>query len=65
MRLAIRSREVDVAGLGHLERAVMQALWDADAPLSAYDVLPLVAGAASGKRHAATTVLTVLSRLEK
>jgi predicted transcriptional regulator len=56
---------VDVAGLGHLERAVMQALWDADAPLSAYDVLPLVAGTASGKRLAATTVLTVLSRLEK
>jgi predicted transcriptional regulator len=54
-----------VANLGQLERAVMQALWDADAALSAYDVLPLVAGTASGKRLAVTTVLTVLSRLEK
>lgn len=54
-----------MANLGHLEQAVMQALWDADAPLSAYDVLPLVAGAGSGKPLAATTVLTVLSRLEK
>jgi predicted transcriptional regulator len=56
---------VDVANLGQLERAVMQALWDAAEPLSAYDVLPVVAGAASGKRLAVTTVLTVLSRLEK
>jgi len=56
---------VDVANLGHLERAVMHALWDSRASLSAYDVLPLVAGAASGKRLAVTTVLTVLSRLEK
>jgi predicted transcriptional regulator len=54
-----------VANLGQLERAVMQALWDAAEPLSAYDVLPVVAGAASGKRLAVTTVLTVLSRLEK
>lgn len=54
-----------MANLGQLERAVMQSLWDADAPLSAYDVLPLVAVAAPGKRHAVTTVLTVLSRLEK
>jgi predicted transcriptional regulator len=56
---------LDVANLGQLERAVMQALWDAAEPLSAYDVLPVVAGAASGKRLAVTTVLTVLSRLEK
>lgn len=54
-----------MANLGQLERAVMQALWDSAEPLSAYDVLPLVAGTASGKRLAATTVLTVLSRLEK
>lgn len=54
-----------MANLGHLERAVMHTLWDSGASLSAYDVLPLVAGATSGKRLAATTVLTVLSRLEK
>lgn len=54
-----------MANLGQLERAVMQALWDSAEPLSAYDVLPQVAAAASGKRLAATTVLTVLSRLEK
>jgi predicted transcriptional regulator len=56
---------VDVANLGLLERSVMQALWDADAPLSAYDVLPLVSGGGGTKRLAVTTVLTVLSRLEK
>jgi predicted transcriptional regulator len=56
---------VDVANLGLLERSVMQALWDADAPLSAYDVLPLVSSSGGAKRLAVTTVLTVLSRLEK
>jgi predicted transcriptional regulator len=54
-----------VANLGQLERTVMQALWDAAEPLSAYDLLPGLAGADSGKPLAATTVLTVLSRLEK
>ncbi|MGB3911026.1 MAG: BlaI/MecI/CopY family transcriptional regulator [Pseudolysinimonas sp.] len=54
-----------MANLGLLERGVMQTLWDADAPLSAYDVLPLVSGAGGTKRLAVTTVLTVLSRLEK
>ena len=43
----------------------MQALWDADGPCSAYDLLPGLQGADSGKPLAATTVLTVLSRLEK
>ena len=43
----------------------MQALWDAAAPLSAYDLLPGLAGADSGRPLAATTVHTVLSRLEK
>ncbi len=38
----------------------MQALWDAGTPMSAYDVLPLLPGSL-----AATTVLTVLARLEK
>lgn len=52
-----------MANLGLLERGVMQALWDAADPLSAYDVLPLVSGGA--KPLAVTTVLTVLSRLEK
>ena len=54
-----------MANLGQLERSVMQALWDADAALSAYDVLPLVSGSDGAKRLAVTTVLTVLSRLEK
>ena len=43
----------------------MQALWDAGDSLSAYDLLPGLAGTDSGKPLAATTVLTVLSRLEK
>ena len=43
----------------------MSALWDADSPQSAYDLLPGLEAADSGKPLAATTVLTVLSRLEK
>ena len=42
----------------------MSALWDADESLSAYDLLPRLGGD-GGKPLAATTVLTVLSRLEK
>jgi predicted transcriptional regulator len=57
--------EVTVANLGQLERSVMQALWDAGSPLSAYDVLPHLPGAADGRPLAATTVLTVLARLER
>lgn len=53
-----------MANLGHLERAVMQALWDAATPCSAYDLLPELS-AEGGEPLAATTVLTVLSRLEK
>jgi predicted transcriptional regulator len=49
--------------LGELERAVMDAVWDAAAPVSAYDVQAQLAGA--GRDLAATTLLTVLSRLEK
>ena len=54
-----------MAGLGQLERGVMHALWDADAPLSAYDILPRLADGGSGRPLAPTTVLTVLTRLEK
>lgn len=54
-----------MANLGQLERSVMQALWDAASGLSAYDLLPRLAAAESGRPLAATTVLTVLSRLEK
>ena len=43
----------------------MTALWDADEPRSAYDLLPGLEGTDSGRPLAATTVLTVLSRLEK
>ncbi len=43
----------------------MSALWDATEPLSAYDLLPGLPAAESGKPLAATTVLTVLSRLER
>lgn len=53
-----------MANLGQLERAVMHALWDADASLSAYDVLPRLR-TDGGKPLAVTTVLTVLGRLEK
>ncbi|MEJ1087193.1 BlaI/MecI/CopY family transcriptional regulator [Microbacterium sp. Mu-80] len=49
--------------LGELERAVMDALWDADDSLSAYDVQHRLE--ADGRTLAATTLLTVLARLEK
>lgn len=52
-----------MATLGELERAVMDALWDADGSLSAYDVQSQLE--AGGRSLAVTTLLTVLSRLEK
>ena len=49
-----------VVRLGDLERQVMQALWAADAPLTGRQV-----AAALRADLAYTTVLTVLTRLEK
>lgn len=54
-----------MATLGELEKSVMDLLWAADETLSAYDIQAALAGQTlSGKTLAATTVLTVLSRLE-
>jgi predicted transcriptional regulator len=50
-----------MATLGELERAVMEILWASDETLSAYDLQEHLAG----RELAATTILTVLSRLEK
>ncbi|WOF23334.1 BlaI/MecI/CopY family transcriptional regulator [Microbacterium betulae] len=50
--------------LGELERAVMDAVWDARVPMTAYDVQEQLARL-EGRDLAATTLLTVLSRLEK
>jgi predicted transcriptional regulator len=50
-----------MATLGELERAVMEILWVSDETLSAYDLQERLAG----RELAATTILTVLSRLEK
>ena len=50
--------------LGELERSVMDALWNSSDALSAYDIQDRLV-ASSTKPLAATTVLTVLSRLEK
>ncbi|MGO1874923.1 BlaI/MecI/CopY family transcriptional regulator [Agrococcus casei] len=49
--------------LGELERAVMDAVWDATEPVTAYDVRDQFETA--GRSLAATTLLTVFSRLEK
>ncbi|WP_328841678.1 BlaI/MecI/CopY family transcriptional regulator [Nakamurella leprariae] len=49
-----------MAGRGELERAVIDVLWDAGAPMTAR----AVADALPGRELAVTTVLTVLSRLE-
>lgn len=54
--------------LGELERSVMDLLWESSTPMSAYELQDALAasGAESdSKKLAATTVLTVLSRLEK
>ncbi|QTX04886.1 BlaI/MecI/CopY family transcriptional regulator [Agromyces archimandritae] len=54
-----------MATLGALERSVMDLLWSAGAPMSASELRArLVERSAGGKNVAATTVLTVLSRLE-
>lgn len=55
-----------MATLGDLERGIMDILWDTGDRLSAYDLRDRLAatGGEEGKRLAATTVLTVLSRLE-
>lgn len=47
--------------LGELERAVMETLWSAEAPVTARDVQDALAS----RDLAATTVLTVLGRLER
>lgn len=50
--------------LGDLERGVMDVLWEADEALTAYDIKDAIE-LHRGRDMAATTVLTVLSRLEK
>jgi len=59
---------VQMFTLGELERSVMDILWESSAPLSAYELQDILAepeGATLTKKLAPTTVLTVLSRLEK
>jgi len=51
--------------LGELERSVMELLWSSPSALSAYDLQErLAVGDKADKPLAATTVLTVLARLE-
>lgn len=54
-----------MAGLGQLERAVMDAVWASPVPVTAYTILERLDAGDSGRPLAATTILTVLSRLEK
>lgn len=56
-----------MATLGELERSVMDLLWQQPAPLTANELRDLLSHleASQGKELAVTTVLTVLSRLEK
>jgi len=49
------------SSLGELERALLDLLWAAEEPLSAYQLLELL----PERSLAPTTVLTVLSRLER
>lgn len=54
-----------VVKLGELERAIMDIVWDAPAPIAATDLRErLTASGPAGKEPAITTVMTVLSRLE-
>lgn len=53
-----------MATLGELERSVMNLLWASETALTAYDLQTALAVPAV-KPLAVTTVLTVLSRLEK
>lgn len=55
----------DVATLGQLERSVMDVVWGSNGPLTAYEVRDALAERGGDRSLAATTVLTVLSRLEK
>jgi len=50
-----------MATLGELERSIMELLWASPASLSAYDLVEKL----PERKLAPTTVLTVLSRLEK
>ncbi|MGO1319463.1 MAG: BlaI/MecI/CopY family transcriptional regulator [Galactobacter sp.] len=54
-----------MAALGDLERNVMDLLWDHEHPVTASEVRDDLASSGSEKTLAVTTVLTVLSRLEK
>ena len=55
-----------MANLGELERSVMELLWSTDAALTANDLRDALAvGEDAGRAVATTTVLTVLSRLER
>ncbi|MBO3665021.1 BlaI/MecI/CopY family transcriptional regulator [Microbacterium stercoris] len=53
-----------MGSLGELERSVMDVLWDAESPVTAYDVQEQLERG-QGRQLAATTLLTVLSRLVK
>ena len=50
-----------MATLGELERSIMEVLWAGESDLSAYDLQEALAD----RPLAPTTILTVLSRLEK
>ncbi|MDQ0575152.1 BlaI/MecI/CopY family transcriptional regulator [Agromyces albus] len=56
-----------MASLGELERSVMELLWNNDAALTANELRDRLAerGEGAARAVATTTVLTVLSRLER
>ena len=55
-----------MANLGELERSVMELLWSTDAALTANELRDALAvGEETGHAVATTTMLTVLSRLER
>src|SRR5439155_19196716 len=59
--VVVTSKGVPMARLGELERAVMDVLWSANGSCTAREIVT----ALPDRDLAATTVLTVLSRLER
>lgn len=51
--------------LGDLERSIMETLWNSVEPLSATELQSRLSAVGTGRELAQTTILTVLSRLEK
>lgn len=60
----MNSESISANGLGELERAILNALWDNDGPMVVREIADHLEKA-DGKSRAYTTVMTVADRLAK